>query len=333
VLSFLLAPSRLHTPLPLTLYSIGCHEQTYILRPDGFPSSQLFWTRRGKGCFHLLNGRKLYLEEGQAMLLPVGFPHEYYALQGEPWVLAFLGYNGTAAEAVTEGCGLPFCRPFGLRNPNALWSELEHLWHKVNSGAPGMELHYSRQVYSLLLAAGGQALVQPENTKVREPSSSDKTGAVSPSPDGEALILPPHSPSALPGAVRTVHPGAMSSADTSLRQTLQFMQEHYTEQLSMANLAGAVGYSVQHFQRIFKKTYGVTPHTYLQRIRLHRSLEWLLERPVLSIKEIAGRLGWEANYYIRVFRSEFGMPPGQYRRSHTIGRDQPEPPFSREQRD
>ncbi|MNP40580.1 Bifunctional transcriptional activator/DNA repair enzyme AdaA [compost metagenome] len=100
---------------------------------------------------------------------------------------------------------------------------------------------------------------------------------------------------------------------------MRLMDQHYSEQLDMSNLARTVGYSVQHFQRIFKQFCGMSPYVYLQRLRLHRSLEWLLEEPPLSIREIAATLGWEANYYIRVFREHYGMAPGQYRRSAGSG--------------
>lgn len=317
ILSFLLAPDNSPLPLPLRLYCIGCHEQHYVLRPDGHSFPQLFWVYKGKGSVNFLNGRKLVLEQGQGLYLPREIPHEYYALGNEPWVLAFIGINGSAADGIAAGCGLPVCTPFRLRSVDDLMPGLEQLWLEVSMGAPGREREYSRQLYSLLLAAGENMLPLYDET------AGSLTGlpAVGHSDGREALHR--HAPDTGPAAPRRELPRqeldaaspALSSAEASLLQTLRYMQDHYSEPLSMANLAGAVGYSVQHFQRIFKRAYGITPHAYLQRIRLQHSVDWLLRQPDLTVKEVSARLGWEPNYYIRVFRSEFGMPPAAYRQA------------------
>ncbi|MNO34558.1 Bifunctional transcriptional activator/DNA repair enzyme AdaA [compost metagenome] len=91
------------------------------------------------------------------------------------------------------------------------------------------------------------------------------------------------------------------------------MQEHFTETLQMSNIAHVVGYSVQHFMRIFREAYGITPHAYLQGLRLNQAVKWLEEHQDVLIKEIAGRLGLEPNYFIRAFKKAYGTAPGMYR--------------------
>ncbi len=284
-LTFLLAPG---TPdsLPLRLQSLGRHDQTYIHRPEGFPHSQLLWSSAGNGRFEFAEAGSFSLPEGCALYLPGGVPHEYAPRSG-PWLLSFLSFDGPAAEIIARGCGMTPCTPFPLEGAgDILRRGLEELWQAIHQGAEGGERGYSGQLYSLLLAAGEAASAnQPTPRQTR----LDPAGSTAPL--------------------------AASPAELAFRQALRLMEQHYTEQLDMSNLARTVGYSVQHFQRIFKQACGMPPHVYLQRLRLHRSLEWLMEESSPSVRDVAARLGWEANYYIRVFREHYGMAPGQYRRS------------------
>jgi AraC family transcriptional regulator len=288
-LTFLLAPG---TPdsLPLRLQSLGRHDQTYIHRPEGFPHSQLLWSSAGNGRFEFAEAGRLSLPEGCALYLPGGVPHEYSPRTG-PWLLSFLSFDGPAAETIARSCGMAPCTPFPLEGAEEILRRgLEELWQDIHQGAEGGERHYSGQLYSLLLAAGEAASARQPQTRQTRP---DLTGSAP--------------------------PPVSSPAELAFRQALRLMEQHYTEQLDMANLARTVGYSVQHFQRIFKQACGMPPHVYLQRLRLHRSLEWLMEEPSPSVREVAARLGWEANYYIRVFREHYGMAPRQYRRSAGSG--------------
>lgn len=289
ILTFLLAPG---TPdsLPLRLQSLGRHDQTHIYRPEGFPHSQLLWSSEGFGRFEFAETGRFSLPEGSALYLPGGVPHEYSPRSG-PWLLSFLSFDGPAAEAIAKSCGLSPCTPFPLEGAGeVLRKGLEEMWRDIHQGAEGGERRYSGLLYSLLLAAGEAASASQPQTRQTRP---DLTGSVP--------------------------PPASSPAELAFRQALRLMEQHYTEQLDMSNLARTVGYSVQHFQRIFKQACGMPPHVYLQRLRLHRALEWLMEEPPISVREVAARLGWEANYYIRVFREHYGMAPGQYRRSAGSG--------------
>lgn len=99
----------------------------------------------------------------------------------------------------------------------------------------------------------------------------------------------------------------------ALNKAVSLINEHFTEPLLITNLAAAVGYSVQHFQRLFLQEYGVTPHKYLQNLRLQRAMQMLTEDPERPVQDIALNLGMETNYFIRVFRKAHGVTPGVMR--------------------
>ncbi|MNN53466.1 HTH-type transcriptional activator RhaS [compost metagenome] len=70
---------------------------------------------------------------------------------------------------------------------------------------------------------------------------------------------------------------------------------------------------MQHFQRLFLQEYGVTPHKYLQNLRLQRALQMITESPERPVQDLALNVGMETNYFIRVFRKTYGCTPGVMR--------------------
>ncbi|WP_234534038.1 helix-turn-helix domain-containing protein [Paenibacillus pseudetheri] len=71
-----------------------------------------------------------------------------------------------------------------------------------------------------------------------------------------------------------------------------------------------MGYSVQHFQRLFVQEYAVSPHKYLQNLRLERAIQLMTENADILVQDIAIQLGMDTNYFIRIFRNTYGCTPG-----------------------
>ena len=93
----------------------------------------------------------------------------------------------------------------------------------------------------------------------------------------------------------------------------EFIRLHYTEKLSMEDIAAAAAVSASHLTRLFRKETDSSPYNYLMEIRLRESMRMLLETP-LSIEEIAGACAfYSAANYIRCFRQTTGMTPGKFR--------------------
>jgi AraC family transcriptional regulator len=69
------------------------------------------------------------------------------------------------------------------------------------------------------------------------------------------------------------------------RKVREFLQENYSQKLSVADIAACCGLSVSHFIKLFTTTFGQSPHHYLLDLRLG-SAERLLVEGNLSIPEI-----------------------------------------------
>ena len=93
----------------------------------------------------------------------------------------------------------------------------------------------------------------------------------------------------------------------------QFILEHQTEELSLAQVAKAVNTSKFYFCKIFKKATGINFTDYLSRVRTERAKNLLLN-PNLRVSEIAYEVGFQSlTHFNRVFKRILGRSPTEYR--------------------
>lgn len=92
-----------------------------------------------------------------------------------------------------------------------------------------------------------------------------------------------------------------------------YIKEHFSETISMHELASIMNYSDAYFCKIFKQCFKVNFTTYLASYRMERAKQ-LLENPLANIKEIGKACGYaDSNYFARVFKHTTGMTPTEYR--------------------
>jgi len=100
----------------------------------------------------------------------------------------------------------------------------------------------------------------------------------------------------------------------SVRQVIEYLQEHYNQDLTLDDVARKVHISPSHLSRLFKDELGMTIIDYLTDIRIAAAKQ-MLENSDLMVKEIAEKVGYqEASYFTRVFKKNTGVSPAEYRR-------------------
>ena len=93
------------------------------------------------------------------------------------------------------------------------------------------------------------------------------------------------------------------------------MDRTYDQPLAVAALARIACVSEAHFIRTFRATFGETPHRYLQRRRVERSM-FLLRESDRSVTDICFDVGFTSlGTFSRTFREIVGQSPIAYRRS------------------
>lgn len=87
------------------------------------------------------------------------------------------------------------------------------------------------------------------------------------------------------------------------------------EDLTLAKMASVYGLSPNYFSTLFKKKAGCNFISYLTRLRIENSKQFLRETD-MTIREIAERVGYQsASFFIRTFKNAEGVTPSEYKRS------------------
>lgn len=120
----------------------------------------------------------------------------------------------------------------------------------------------------------------------------------------------------LAGVARIIRDSdAVYSEHPEMRRIVNYVRSHYREKLSVAEIAKVGGISVSSQERLFKKTFGLTPLMYLRRTRLNAACKMLRETSV-GLAEIAVQCGFnDQTNMTRAFRQELKITPLKYRRS------------------
>jgi AraC-like DNA-binding protein len=94
------------------------------------------------------------------------------------------------------------------------------------------------------------------------------------------------------------------------------MDRAYAEPLDVPAVAAVAHISEAHFIRSFRSAFGETPHRYLQRRRVERSM-FLLRETERSITDICFDVGFMSlGTFSRTFREIIGETPSSYREGH-----------------
>jgi YesN/AraC family two-component response regulator len=92
-----------------------------------------------------------------------------------------------------------------------------------------------------------------------------------------------------------------------------FIENNYTEDISLQDVAAAMGYSDAYFCKLFKQCFDKNFITYLNDFRTQKAIE-LLGDITVSIKDISYKAGYrDANYFTRIFKKSTGLTPSEYR--------------------
>lgn len=114
------------------------------------------------------------------------------------------------------------------------------------------------------------------------------------------------------------HPENQESISAQKRDMLEikdYIDNHYTEKITLESLASTFYISKHYLARCFKEQCGMTVVNYIQQVRITRA-KHLLRFSEESVEAIADACGInDANYFSCVFRKVEGMSPAEYRRS------------------
>jgi AraC family transcriptional regulator len=108
--------------------------------------------------------------------------------------------------------------------------------------------------------------------------------------------------------------GQQRLTELQARQVVAYVEDQLGSALGLLELAALVGYSPDHFARLFKGTFGMSPHRYVTSRRMARAKALLRDRSQ-PLTQVAQACGFSAQpHFTAVFKRHTGITPGAYRR-------------------
>ena len=114
------------------------------------------------------------------------------------------------------------------------------------------------------------------------------------------------------GRYRDLERGKLAAMQRA--RVLELIERRLAEPIGLDELANAAGVSRFHFLRLFKNTFGTTPHQYLLEQRMAGARR-LMDQTTLPLTDIAAATGFSSQSHLcTTMRQRLGLTPGQWRR-------------------
>lgn len=106
--------------------------------------------------------------------------------------------------------------------------------------------------------------------------------------------------------------------DERFIKVLDYINSHYTENISASTVSQKFGYDETYFCRRFKNITGITTMKYIQILRMEKAQE-LLQTTTDDIRHIAWKCGFSSiSYFSNCFKRHTGMTPTDFRSLNDI---------------
>lgn len=108
--------------------------------------------------------------------------------------------------------------------------------------------------------------------------------------------------------------GLKLPAEEWIQQIMEWIDNHFSEDVSLEQLASLTHSSPYHLQRSFKRITGVSPSVYVQQVRLEKAARALTETDQ-PIAEVARAAGFSSTpYFITLFKKSTDHTPALFRK-------------------
>lgn len=182
--------------------------------------------------------------------------------------------------------------------------------------AAQMQSAYSAKDYTKFSNTGG--LLMNQYTQLKGIEKYQK-----PFTDYLSLILKCHADAhadaeILAGLIDQAGKGLLNApaTESKAQSIVRYIQEHYQENISAAELASRFGLSANYISNLLKNTLGIRYNDYVTQLRLNHARE-LLVSTHLSIKEITAACGYYSqSHFTRLFLDHEGCTPMEYRKNN-----------------
>lgn len=104
-----------------------------------------------------------------------------------------------------------------------------------------------------------------------------------------------------------------SKAISNIKQIVNYIDEHYSEEINLSSVAEQFHYSTAHLSRMFKDHIGFNFHEYPQNVRLMHCVNLLKENNNILLTDCAMNNGFpNIKSFIHTFKKYFGCTPSEW---------------------
>lgn len=106
-----------------------------------------------------------------------------------------------------------------------------------------------------------------------------------------------------------------NKAMVKLQRVFNYIEQHYTEPITLTDIADEAGFNPSYFTRFFKSYTNVTFYDYLSNFRISKAQYLLVQKPDMSISMVAENVGFTSvKTFNRVFLKCVKIPPTKFRK-------------------
>ncbi len=267
-----------------------------LSRPSRHNAHELTYLRSGE-MKYLINGKEYKLKEGDIFVIKPGVEHTFMVNAGPADLVVV--YFAFSKQATNER--LP-----GYDNISNV--PIDHFME-----FSGVDTEDKSQEPGFLLSGKGRKKVAQLAEEVLAESEQDDF-AKEMMMQALAIALVVEVARTLKAAWEETLRVKQGKARELVLIARDFIEEHFVEDISVADAAGYVFLSQGYFARAFRDEMNMSPMAYLIRIRVNKACE-LLKRQDLKVSAIASRVGFSSpQRFNAAFRKQMGMTPMEYRR-------------------
>jgi len=110
---------------------------------------------------------------------------------------------------------------------------------------------------------------------------------------------------------------SMVTDETRVKKAILFIESHYTEQISLEDIAHSIHLSKSECCRCFKRSLSLTPFEYLLKYRIYQASKQIKnnDQSSESISDLATSIGFNnISYFNKIFKKYLGMTPSEYKK-------------------
>lgn len=115
-------------------------------------------------------------------------------------------------------------------------------------------------------------------------------------------------------ALRALEESKGSNYRHTIRDSIEYIKAHYTENIQVADVAAAVYVSPNYFSKIFKKETGESFTEWLNKYRIEKAKAMILQTSGDKVYEIAAKVGFnDYKYFAFIFKKYVGYTPSTFK--------------------